>query len=171
MSAEGQTAAAETFDREPLGTEFSSTSNTREGLRFGEQVHGDCGPGTDRKTWTRRDLRSRGVNVVQPDAQQHTGAEPREGTTNTRTFRCMEPGGHRILALGGNDGQKSPRRPRTSLPGLSRRKRGQRLHRKLLTAGQPSCLNPGPKDAVQRAHLGPARHSGSRSLCGGWGGK
>lgn len=45
LSAEGQTAAAETFDREPLGTEFSSKSNIREGLRFGEQVHGDCGPG------------------------------------------------------------------------------------------------------------------------------
>lgn len=57
LSAEGQTAAAETFDREPLGTEFSSKSNTREGLRFGEQVHGDCSPGTEERSQESRGQR------------------------------------------------------------------------------------------------------------------
>lgn len=40
----------------PLGTEFHSKSNTLVGL-LEEQVHRDYDPWTDRKTWTRTDLR------------------------------------------------------------------------------------------------------------------
>lgn len=56
---------------------------------------------------------------------------------------------------------EEPQRLQTSLPGLSQRKRRQRLYTQLLTAGPPSCFNPGPKDDVQRA-----RATGSQGILG-----
>lgn len=97
-------------------------------------------------------------STVQPNAHQHTGCELRRRRNHTPAL-LLDTGSLALWAA-------TDRKASTPTDKLSQRKRGQRLYSHILTAGPPSCFNPGLKDGVQRARHRPARYSGSRSFCG-----
>lgn len=133
----------ETFQDEPLGTEFSSKSNTPAGLKFDTSGTQGLPP------------RSRFEDLNQEESQESEGQLGAGWRPPARSGVLQGERNHSpALLLDGACGQQQTEKPSMPTDKPSRpvpEKERAAVPPQLLTARSPSCFNLGPKGAVQRA--------------------